>query len=97
MTKDHKQLWEDVTRTTDEAQAVLALSEILADKEGRAFVSRLGGVDAGLCIEILDDVSHRLRFPLSPFATQTISLGHRGMQPQTRREAGFLRHVEKTC
>jgi len=58
MTKDYDQLWKGVTLTTGEAQAVLALAEILADKEGRAFVSRLGGGDARLCIEILDDVSH---------------------------------------
>jgi len=31
MTKDYEQLWNGVTRTTDEAQAVLALAEILAD------------------------------------------------------------------
>jgi len=94
MTKDYEQLWNGVTCTTDEAQAVLALAEILADKEGRAFVSHLGGKDAELCIEILDDVSYKSHLPLSP--PQTVSSGRRGIQPQTRTEAGLLRHAEKT-
>ena len=79
MTRDYEQLWEGVTRITDEAQAVQALANILADKEGRAFVSRLGGKDAELCIEILDDVSHDLHFSLSP--PQTITLGDSRRRP----------------
>ena len=66
MTKDYEQLWKGVTHITDEAQAVRALADILADNEGRRFVSRLGGKDAELCIEILDDVSRDLHFPPSP-------------------------------
>ena len=52
---------------TDESKAVRTLADILADREGRTFVSRLERKDVGLCIEILDRVSHNLR-PLPAFA-----------------------------
>lgn len=67
MAKDFRRLWKDVTNTIDEAKAVRILAEILADKEGRAFISRLERKDAELCIEILDHVSYNLDFlPLRP-------------------------------
>ena len=76
MAKDYQRLWKDITDTIDEAKAVRILAEILVDKEGRAFISRLDRKDAELCIEILDLVSCDLRsLPLSP--SQRISAGHR--------------------
>jgi len=69
MTKDYEQLWKSVASATEAAQAVGTLAEILADKEGRVFISRLGGKDAELCIEILDDVSRDPSFP--PFLRLT--------------------------
>ena len=55
---------------------VQTLAEILADKEGGVFISRLDSKDAELCIEILDCVSHHLYMPPSP--PQMVSSGHRG-------------------
>jgi len=95
MTKDPQRLWEGVTNATDGVQAVQTLTGILADKKGRVFISRLGSKDAELCVEILDDVSHNLHSPHSP-QPQTVSSGYHNAQPQTRREADFLRHVEET-
>lgn len=57
MAKGYQQLWKDVTSATDEAKAVRTLAGILADKEGRTFISCLERGDAELCIEILDRVS----------------------------------------
>jgi len=96
MTSDPQRLWKDVTNATDEVQAVQTLAGILADKKGRVFISRLGSKDAELCVEILDDVRHNLYSPHSP-PPQTVSAGYYNAHPQTRREAGFLRHVEETC
>lgn len=79
MTKNYEELWKGVTDATSAAQAVRTLGEILADKEGRVFIARLGSKDAELCIEILDDVSHELCFPLPP--PQTVSAGHHRTQP----------------
>ena len=72
MVKDHQQLWEDITtsRTAYEAKAVPTLIEILADKEGRDFISRLERKDAESCIEILGHVSCNLHSP-PPFTTLT--------------------------
>ena len=56
MAKNYQRLWKEVTSTTDEAKAVRTLAEILAEKEGRTFISRLERRDAELCIEILDHV-----------------------------------------
>ena len=76
MAKDYQRKWQDITDTIDEAKAVRILAEVLVDKEGRAFISRLDRKDAELCIEILDLVSCDLRsLPLSP--SQRISAGHR--------------------
>jgi len=58
MAKDYRRLWEDVTSTNDEGEAVRTLAEILRDKEGRTFISNLERRDAELCIETLDHVSH---------------------------------------
>lgn len=66
MNKNFQQLWKDFANSTDEAVAVRVLAGIVADKEGRAFVSRLGRDDAEYCIYILDRVSPELR-PLPPF------------------------------
>lgn len=66
MDKNYQRVWKGVTKTNDENKAVRALSGILADKEGRNFILRLKRNDAGLCIEILDRVSHNLH-PLPAF------------------------------
>jgi len=63
MAKDYSQLWKTVASTSDEGEAVRTLAEIVLDKEGRAFISRLERDDAELCIEILDRVS-RNPYPL---------------------------------
>jgi len=60
MAKDYRRLWKSVVGTIDEARAVRTLADILVDKEGNAFVSRLERNDAELCIEILYHVSHDL-------------------------------------
>ena len=57
MAKDFRRLWKDATNTIDQAKAVRILADILVDKEGRVFISRLERKDAELCIEILDYVS----------------------------------------
>ncbi|KAF9645811.1 kinase-like protein [Thelephora ganbajun] len=54
MAKIYQQLWKAVTDASGEAKAVRILAEILADKEGRDFISHLKINDAKLCIEILD-------------------------------------------
>ena len=95
MAKDYRRLWRDLTNTIDEAKAVRLLAEILADKEGRVYISRLERKDAEVCIEVLDHVSCVLL--CSPFVVSVVSAGYRVAQPQTHREAGFLRHIEETC
>jgi hypothetical protein len=60
MAKDYKRLWAHVTGTTDESEAVRTLTEILADRDGRVFISRLERKEAELCIDILDHVSRDL-------------------------------------
>ena len=66
MAKDYKRLWKDIGNTADEGKVVRILSEILADKEGRRYISNLELKHAGLCIEILDGVSRDLHlFPFS--------------------------------
>ena len=66
MAKNYQRLWEEVARGTDEAKSVRTLAGIVADKEGRAFISRLERKDAELCIEILDHVGRPSHFFLSP-------------------------------
>jgi len=60
MDKNYQRLWKGITKTNDETKAVQTLVGILAGREGRDFISRLKRNDAGLCIEILDRVSHDL-------------------------------------
>jgi len=60
MAKDYEQLWKTFAGETDKAQAVRSLVEILADKEGRTFISGLDSEGAGLCIETLGNVSRDL-------------------------------------
>jgi len=63
MSKDYKRLWKDIN-TNDDYKAVRVLVEILADRDGRRFISDLGSKDVVLCIEILDSVSRNLHsFP----------------------------------
>ena len=57
MPKDFYWLWERAINDTDGAEAVRALVEILADKEGRSFISCLDREQAELCVRILDHVS----------------------------------------
>ena len=65
MVKDYQRLWKCVISTADEANAVRTLAVILADKEGRSFVSCLERKDVGLCIEILDRVSSDFCLPFA--------------------------------
>ena len=90
MVKDYRRLWKDVTNTIDEARAVRTLADILADKEGRTFISRLEHKDAELCIEILDRVSHDLH--LLPFRCLRWSLqgiAEHGLKP-AEKQAFFV-------
>ena len=75
MTKRYQQLWGGVTTTADETQTVRALAEILANREGRVFISCLNSQDVGLCIETLDNVSRNLHLLPSP-PPQTVPSGH---------------------
>ena len=95
MVKDYQRLWRDVANGIDETKSVRILTQILVDKEGRAFISRLERRDAKLCIEILDSVSRDLH--LSPFRhlRWSLSSGHHRARPQNSRETGFLRHIEE--
>jgi hypothetical protein len=60
MDKDYRQLWKDITSTTDGAKAVRTVAQILMDEEGRTFILCLERKDAELCIEILDHVRRDL-------------------------------------
>ena len=71
MAKDYQRLWEHVTSATDEAKAVRTLAEILADRDGGTFISRLERKHAELCIEILDHVSRDLH----PLPSSVVSDG----------------------
>lgn len=53
-------LWGQVVHATDDSRAIRILAEILVQKEGRAFISRLGRDEAELCIEVLGRVSRNL-------------------------------------
>jgi len=65
MEKDYQRLWAAVTNAADKTQATQTLAEILVDKDGKVFISRLDSKDAELCIEILGDVSPYLKLPRS--------------------------------
>ena len=96
MAKNYPQLWKDITtsRTIYEVKAVRTLARILADNEGRVFISSLKRKDAELCIEVLDHVSRDLYTSSSP--PQMALSGHRRRRAQIRREEHFFRHTEKT-
>ena len=96
MAKNYREIWENVTNATEETKAIRALAEILADKEGRAFASRLERQDAEVCIEILDHVSRDQCLFLS-LPVRVCFAGHHREQAQKCREAGFLRYVEEAC
>ena len=81
MSKDYGKLWGRVANTTDEGKAVRTLAEILADKEGRAFISHLGRENAELCMEILDHVSCDPYLLPSIVVSDSLS-GHRSAQTQ---------------
>jgi len=72
-TKNYDQLWKGSASAVDKARAIQTLGEILADPEGRGFVSRLDSKNARLCIEILDQVS-RIPVPRLSFNRLTLSL-----------------------
>ena len=59
MAVDFGSLWEKAraAATSDEAESVRIMAEILSLKDGRTFVLDLGASDAELCIEILDHVN----------------------------------------
>lgn len=63
--ENYQRLWNDVANSPDEDGAVPILGEILADGEGRDFISRFGPKQADICTKILDHVSCELR--LLPF------------------------------
>jgi len=65
MAKDYQRLWRVATDATGEVLAVQSLAEIVADKAGRVFISRLDSGDAELCVKILDNVSRDPRPPNS--------------------------------
>jgi len=95
MAKDYRQLWEVAAGANNEAQAVQTLSNILADEEGRAFISGLDSERAESCVKILDNVSRDTYPPHLP-PLHTVSLGCCRARPQTCREAGLLHYLEKT-
>ena len=64
MAKDYRKLWKRVIRATDEAEAAWPLAEILAEKEGRIFISRLDAKNAESCIRILDHVRRNPHLPI---------------------------------
>ena len=96
MAKDFQGLWKDVTGAEDEAAAIRALAEILVEKDGRAFVSRLEHKYTDFCIDVLDRVSYYSRIQ-PPLTSQTIWPGHRNTRSQNHRETGFLCYTEEAC
>jgi len=65
MARDYRQLWEGVVVSgqSDEAKADRTLTEIVMEKEGRAFISDLDRAQAGLCIEMLSRVGFNRCLP----------------------------------
>ena len=90
----YQQLWNDVANNPNDPEAVWTLTKILADEKGRDFVLDLEREEAILCMELSDRVSCDPHLPLR-VAASYCSSGHDKTQPQIRREAGFLRHVEE--
>jgi len=85
-TKDYRRLWNGIAGATDKARS---LAEILADKEGRAFISRLDERDAELCIEILGDVSYSLHLPFFLPQTSLQCIAVHNLKP-AERQASFV-------
>lgn len=94
MVRNYRQLWNDVASAANEAQAIQTLARILADKEGRFFITLLDGQDADSCTEILGNVSHDLHLPY-PLPSDGSS-GHHIKRSYICREAYFLPHIEET-
>jgi len=93
MAGNYQPLWKDVTSANDEGEAVRTLmAGIVLDKEGRAFISSLERVDAGLCVEILDRVSRDL-YPFPSFAVSGSFLRASQAQLRNYREIAFLRRI----
>lgn len=96
MVKDYRRLWEDITVSgkSDEAKAVQTLTEIVVEKEGRAFISSLDRVQAELCIEMLNCVclKYYLRRCFTP------EMVHRAGEGQSRseREASLFYYTRGT-
>ena len=97
MAKDYQQQWEGVTNDADEAGAIRVMGEILATKDGRVFISRLGREEAELSIRILDNVSYDLHLPPPPIPTSDGSSGDHETQPRIYHEERFLCCVEEAC
>ena len=95
MAQDYQHLWKTVASATDETQAAQTLAKILADKQGRAFISRLERNDVELCVEILDMVSRDARLHHSSLS-QTISSGSYEAKPQPHRQTVLHHHLEET-
>jgi len=64
-------------RMIGKAESTRILAEILANREGRNFISSLTRKDAELCIEVLTHVSRDL-YTLPPSPSQMVSLGPHG-------------------
>jgi len=89
MTTDYQRLWDVTAGATDKARAVQSLAKILADEKGRAFISRLDERDAGLCIEILGDVSYSLRSPFLLPQTSRQGIAVHKLKP-AEKQASFV-------
>jgi len=56
MTEYYPQIWTGIANETEEMQAIQALAGVVAEKDGRVFISRLDGKDAVSCVRILYQV-----------------------------------------
>jgi len=65
MAKVYQQLWKGAVSAIDKAQAAQTLAEILTEKDGRVFISRLDSKGTESCVEILDNVSRDPHLPHS--------------------------------
>ena len=63
MIKDYQQLWKDVTNTTDEAEAIQILAEIVSNSDGRAFT----GGSEGTAFQYWKDAPRCLCFSMSEY------------------------------
>ena len=76
MARDSRQLWKDLTRTTDKGEAFRILAETLVDKAA-GLLSRLEREDAELCVEILGHGRRDLHShsPFRPFRRRQLHQG----------------------